>query len=71
MQDLFKEDRTSSSTARKQKEHYMGQILLFFGNFLFYIGVKLINDVVIVSGIQQSDSVKHIHVAIIFEILFP
>lgn len=39
MQDLFKEDRTSSSTARRQKEHYMGQILLFFGNFLFYIGV--------------------------------
>ena len=30
MQDLFKEDRTSSSTARRQKEHYMGQILLFF-----------------------------------------
>ena len=29
------------------------------------------NNVVIVSGIQQSDSVIHIHVSILFQILFP
>ena len=33
----------------------------FFLNFLFYIGVYLINNVVLVSGVQQSDSVTHMH----------
>ena len=42
-----------------------------FLKFLFYIGVELINNVVIVSGVQQSDSVIHIHVSILFQILFP
>ena len=32
------------------------EILIFF-NFLFYIEVQLINNVVLVSGVQQSDSV--------------
>ena len=27
--------------------------------------------VVLVSGVQQSDSVTHIHVSILFQILFP
>ena len=36
---------------------------------LFYIGVSLINNVVLVSGIQQSNSV--IHISILFQILFP
>ena len=31
----------------------------------------MINNVVLVSGVQQSDSVMHIHVAILFQILFP
>ena len=44
---------------------------LFFFNFLFYIGVSLINNVVLVSGGQQSDSIIHIHVSILFQILFP
>ena len=39
--------------------------------FLFYIGVQLINNVVLVSGIQQSDSLIHIHVSVLFQILFP
>ena len=43
----------------------------FFFNFLFCIGVELINNVVIVSGVQPSDSVTHIHVSILFQILFP
>ena len=30
----------------------------------------MINNVVIVSGVQQSDSVIHIHVSILFQILF-
>ena len=29
------------------------------------------NNVVLVSGIQESDSVTHIHVSILFQILFP
>ena len=49
-------------------------------NFLFYIGVQVINNVVLVSGVQQSvlvsgvqqsNSVTHIHVSILFQILFP
>ena len=30
----------------------------------------MINDVVLVSGIQQSDSVIHVHVSILAQILF-
>ena len=41
----------------------------FFFYFLFYIGVWLINNV-IVSGVQQNDSVIHIHVSILVQILF-
>ena len=31
----------------------------------------MINNVVLVSGIQQSDSMTYIHVSILFQILFP
>ena len=31
----------------------------------------MINNVVIVSGVEQSDSVIHIHVSILFQIAFP
>ena len=43
--------------------------LLFF--FIFYIGVHLIYNVVLVSGVQQSDSVIHLHIFILFQIIFP
>ena len=36
-----------------------------------YIGVEFINNVVLVSRVQQSDSVIQIHVCILFQILFP
>ena len=42
-----------------------------FKKFLFYIGAQLINNVVLLSGVQQSDSVIHIHISIFFQILFP
>ena len=35
-----------------------------------YIGIQLIYNV-LVSGVQQSDSVMHIQISIIFQILFP
>ena len=39
----------------------------FFKNFFkFYIGVSLINNVVLVSGVLQSASVTHIQVSIVF-----
>ena len=41
-----------------------------FFSFLFYIGVELINDV-LVSGVKQGDSVLHIHISILYLILFP
>ena len=37
----------------------------------FYIGIYLIYNVVLVSGVQQSDLVIHIHISIIFQIIFP
>ena len=41
-------------------------------HFLFYfIEVQLIYNVAFVSGVQHSDSVIHIHVFILFLILFP
>ena len=40
-------------------------------DFLFYIGVQLINNVVLASGVHQSNSVVHIHVSILFQIVFP
>ena len=43
----------------------------YFLNFLLYIGAQFINNVMLVSGIQQSDSILHIHVPIFFQILFP
>ena len=46
-------------------------VSFLFYNFLFYIGVWLIYNVVLVSGVQQSHSVIHIHVSILFQILFP
>ena len=34
--------------------------------FLIFIGVKLIYNVVLVSGVQQSESVIHIHISTLF-----
>ena len=36
-----------------------------------FIGVELIYNVVLVSGVQHSDSVKHIHMFILFSNFFP
>jgi len=49
-----------------------GNFLNFFIllKFLFHIGIWLIDTVVLASGVQQSDSVIHIHVFILFQILF-
>ena len=49
----------------------LSTFILFFFKFLFYIGVWLIYNVVIGSGVQQSDSVIHIHISTVFQILFP
>ena len=50
----------------------VGQRMLFleFKKFLFYIGTYLINHVVLVSGVQQRDSVIHIYLFILSKILF-
>ena len=45
--------------------------LHIFKNFLFCIGVKPINNVVIVSGEQQRDSAIHIHVSILSQTPLP
>ena len=38
---------------------------------IFSIGLQLIYNAVLVSGVQQSDSVIHIRISILFQILFP
>ena len=43
--------------------------LFFF--FKSFIGVQLIYNVVLVLGVQQSESVIHIHISTLFQILFP
>ena len=55
-----------------QRELFMCQALLFFHfNFLFYIGIYLINNIVIVSSEQQRDAAIHIHVSISLQVPFP
>ena len=44
--------------------HFICNRFLFL-TFLFYIGAELINNIVTVSGGQQRDSAKHIHVSIL------
>ena len=41
-------------------------VSFYFKKIVFYIGVQLINNVVLVPGIQQSDSVTHIYLSILF-----
>ena len=42
-----------------------------FKSFFFLIGIQLIYNVVLVSGVQQNDSIIHIHISILFQIIFP
>ena len=57
--------------------HSLGSIMLSqmtgfpcFLNFLCYIGVQLVNSVVLVSDEQRSDSVIHTHISIFSQIFF-
>ena len=47
---------------------------LWVGHFVFksffLIGIQLIYNVVLVSGIQKNDSIVHIHISILFQIIF-
>ena len=46
------------------KDHQHFGFVLFL--FLFYIGVQLIDNVVFISGIQQSNLIIYIYVSILF-----
>ena len=43
--------------------------LLIFKIILFYVGIYLIYNIVSVSGVLQTDSIIHIHISILFQIL--
>ena len=43
----------------------------YFKKFLFYIEIWLIHSTLLVSGVQQSDSVMYAQVSVILKILFP
>ena len=54
--------------------HFCQSIFLFLAFPLFkliFIGVQLIYTVVLVSAVQQSESIIHIHISTLFQILFP
>ena len=44
---------------------------LNFFQFQFYFIIYLIYNAVLVSGVQQNNSVIHIHISILFQMLFP
>ena len=46
-------------------------IFLFPFNLFYFIGVALLYNVVLISGVRQRDSVIHLHIFILFQILFP
>ena len=47
-------------------------ILFFFLNCPFtFIEIQWTYNVVLVSGVRQSESAIHIHISILFQILFP
>ena len=45
-------------------------ICSFLKVFILGFSIKLIDNVVLVSGVQQSGSVIHIHVSLLFQIVF-
>ena len=56
---------------QRQEKHQMKSYSAFKIFFKLFIGVWLINSVVVVSGVQQSDSVIHTHVSYSFSNSFP
>ena len=42
----------------------------YFKFFLLYILVLLMNNIILVSSVRQSNSVIHMHVSILFQVLF-
>ena len=66
---VLSESRTQPIDAKRQLS-FLNTFFLIFFNFLFYIGVWLINNVSI-SGMQQSDSVIQKHVSIFSSHYFP
>ena len=67
----FKTEEGAWSQQQRHQCIFCFCIYLFCFNILFYIGEQLINNVVLVSGVQQSDSVIYIQVSILFQILLP
>lgn len=40
------------------------QVFFFFSSFLFSVGVYLVNNIVLVSGVQPTDSVTHTYTCV-------
>ena len=50
---------------------FKSKLVYIYILFNFFIQVELIYNIVYVSGVKHSDSVIHIHISILFQILFP
>ena len=57
---LNKSERDISLFVSNDAQENYNRIFSFFKK-VFYIGVKLMNSVVLILGVQQSDSVIHIY----------
>ena len=62
--------RFPQRTVSLKKKRWLFIFFIFKKKFILYWSI-LINNVVLVSGVQQSDSVIPLHVSILFQILFP
>ena len=67
--------RSSLMTSRHPltpfRPHPVGPFLFFLKNFLFYIGVQLIYNFLLVSSVQKSGSVIHLRIPFLSRVLFP
>ena len=69
--DTFGKTVLKRTKSRVMQQHSLSWVLYLKKFFLFYTGAQLINNVVLESGIQQSDSVIHTRASILFQIIFP
>ena len=69
--DTFGKTVLKRTKSRVMQQHSLSWVLYLKKLFLFYTGAQLINNVVLESGVQQSDSVIHTRASILFQIIFP
>ena len=65
------QEQVEERTHPRRQSGVLGFDSSFFSIFKIFIEVQLIYNVVVISVVQQSDSVLHTNISILFQILFP